>query len=90
MEPGWYIDETHCWFGGNIWDAKNHKFTFTDPNVVRAYTWVQSYSKRLGKQATSDFQSGLGNFDSPQNSFLSGTVVMEQQGPWMANYILNL
>src|SRR5262249_14263222 len=38
----------------------------------------------------SDFRSGLGSFASPQNGFLSGAVTMEQQGPWMANFIENL
>ncbi len=90
MEPGWYVTATHIWFGGSIWDDKNHKFTFTDPNVVAAYTWVQSYSKRLGQEAVSEFKSGMGIFDSPQNAFLASTVAIEQQGPWMANYILNL
>ncbi len=90
LEPGWYLTSTHLWFGGSIWDEVNHKFTFTDPKVVAAYTWVQSYSKRLGGQALTEFRSGMGNFDSPQNAFLIGSVAMEQQGPWMANYIMNL
>ncbi len=89
MEPGWYINYTHYWFGGSLWDEEHHKFTLTSPAVVKAYTWVQSYSKRLGQNATSEFQSANGTFDSPQNPFLCGRVVMEQQGPWMANYILN-
>ncbi len=90
MEPGWYVTSTHLWFGGEIWNPATEKFTFTDPKVVAAYAWLQSYSKRLGKDAVSEFKSGTGNFDSPQNPFLIGSVVMEQQGPWMANYILNL
>jgi ABC-type glycerol-3-phosphate transport system substrate-binding protein len=90
MEPGWYVDFTYIWFGGKIWDEKTHRFTFTDPRVVRAFQWVQNYSKRLGRDAISNFRSGMGTFDSPQNAFLSGTVAMEQQGPWMANFILNL
>ncbi|MBC7784677.1 MAG: extracellular solute-binding protein [Burkholderiales bacterium] len=90
IEPGWYLAYTPLWFGGQIWDAKNEKFTLTDPKVVQAYQWIQSYSHRLGKEAMTGFKSGLGNFDSPQNAFLAGTVVMEQQGPWMANYIYNL
>jgi ABC-type glycerol-3-phosphate transport system substrate-binding protein len=89
-EPGWYINNTYVWFGGDIWDAKNRKFTLTDPRVVAAYKWMQGYSRRLGKDATNEFHSGMGNFDSPQNAFLIGTVLMEQQGPWMANYIYNL
>ena len=37
-----------------------------------------------------DFKNGLGNFDSPENPFLSGKIAMDQQGPWMANYIAHL
>lgn len=87
LEPGWYLNYTCIWFGGSWWDQRNQKFTFTDPPVVRAYEWVQSYSKRLGGQAVGDFRSGLGNFDSPQNAFLAGIVAMEQQGTFLANFI---
>jgi ABC-type glycerol-3-phosphate transport system substrate-binding protein len=86
-EPGWYLDQTHLWFGGRFWDADNKRFTLTDERVVKAFEWVQSYSTRYGKQATSDFRSGAGHFDSPQNPFLAGTVAMVLQGPWMANVI---
>src|SRR5439155_27066136 len=51
------------------------------------YRWIQSYSSRLGAQAETEFRSGLGNFDSPQNAFLAGTVAMEQQGTFLANFI---
>ena len=89
-EPGWFVNFSYLWFGGSIWDEKNHKFTLTDPNVVKAFTWVQSYSKRLGKEAVNEFRGGVGNFDSPQNPFLAGQMAMTQQGPWMANYIYHL
>ena len=88
--PGWYLNQEYFWFGGEIWDPVHEKFTLTDPAVVKAYTWVQKYSKRLGADAISNFKTGVGNFDSPQNEFLAGTAIMEQQGPWMANYIFNL
>jgi multiple sugar transport system substrate-binding protein len=58
--------------------------------VVRAYEWIASYSKKLGRKNMNDFRSGFGNFDSPQNAFLAGIVQMEQQGPWMANFIRTL
>jgi ABC-type glycerol-3-phosphate transport system substrate-binding protein len=51
---------------------------------------VASYSRKYGKDSISEFRSGLGNFNSPQNGFLTGSVAMEQQGPWMANYIEDL
>src|SRR6185369_49850 len=35
------------------------------------------------------FQSGFGNFSSPQNSFLSGKLSMILQGVWMHAYIQN-
>ncbi len=89
LEPGWFTDYMYMWYGADIWDAKNQKFTLTDPGVVKSFAWIQSYSKRLGKDATNEFQNAVGTFDSPQNSFLVGSVVMELQGPWMANYILN-
>jgi multiple sugar transport system substrate-binding protein len=89
LEPGWYLQYTCIFFGGRWWDNDAKKFTFTDPKVVEAYHWVQSYSKRLGKQAMADFRSSLGTFDSPQNAFLCGAVAMEQQGTFLANFIHN-
>jgi multiple sugar transport system substrate-binding protein len=88
--PGWYVNFSYLWFGGDIWDAEHQKFTLTDPRVVESFKWIQSYSKRLGKDAVNEFQSSAGNFDSPQNPFLAGTLAMTQQGPWMAFYVLHL
>ncbi len=90
MEPGWFLVHTPYWFGGQLFDAEAQKFTADSPESVRAFTWVQSYSKRLGKDSMTEFRSGLGGFNSAQNAFLVGQVVMEQQGPWMANYIEDL
>ena len=89
MEPGWYVNFTYIWWGGHIWDAAHEKFTLTDPAVVNAFKWIQSYSKKLGKEAVNNFHAGAGTFDSPQNPFMASTVVMEQQGPWMANFFMN-
>jgi ABC-type glycerol-3-phosphate transport system substrate-binding protein len=88
--PGWYATFSYLWFGGKIWDDVHHKFTLTEPGVVDSFKWIQSYSKRLGRDAVNEFSSGTGNFDSPQNPFLNGTLVMTQQGPWMAFYVLHL
>jgi multiple sugar transport system substrate-binding protein len=87
LEPGWYQNYTCIWFGGRWWDDVNKRFTFTDPGVVRAYEWIQSYSKRLGPAAETGFRSGSGNYDSPQNSFLAGRVAMMQQGTFFENVI---
>jgi ABC-type glycerol-3-phosphate transport system substrate-binding protein len=90
MEPGWFLSYTPYWFGGELYDQKTQKINLTSPQVIKAFEWIQSYSKRLGKQSMSDFRSGFGSFSSAQNPFLTGTIAMEQQGPWMANYIENL
>jgi ABC-type glycerol-3-phosphate transport system substrate-binding protein len=86
----WYVAFYAYWFGGNIFDPVAHKFTIDSPEMIDTYRWIQSYSKRLGQRALMDLQNSLGNFDSPQNPFLVGKLVMEQQGPWMANYIAHL
>jgi multiple sugar transport system substrate-binding protein len=86
MEPNWWTQFLPYWFGAKLFDEKTGKFTLTDPKVIQTYTWFQNYAKRMGAQHFADFQSGLGTVDSPQNAFLVGTVLMEQQGPWMANY----
>ena len=90
MEPGWFISHTPYWFGSSVFDEKSQQLQLTDPQVVRAFEWIQSYSKKLGKQSMTEFRSGFGNFSTAQNPFLMGTIAMEQQGPWMANYIENL
>jgi multiple sugar transport system substrate-binding protein len=94
MEPGWYVRYTYFWWGAEIWDATHQKFTLTDPKVLASFDWVQSYSRRLGKDAINEFRSGVAggstNWDSPQNPFMTGAIAMEQQGPWTANYVLNL
>jgi multiple sugar transport system substrate-binding protein len=87
MEPTWFINFTCFWFGGRYWDPDTHRFTMNDPNLLRMYHWIAGYTRRLGPDASMNFQSGFGNFDSPQNAFMSGMVAMEQQGPYMANFI---
>lgn len=87
-EPGWYINQAPIWFGGQLFDPKAGRFTLTEPASVRAFAWIQDYSRRLGPQVIEEFQSGQPEgVDVARNPFITGAVVMEQQGPWMANYI---
>lgn len=88
--PGDWMSHYAFWFGGSLYDEKTGKFTLTSPAVIKAYEWVKSYSVRLGKDSLTNFTSGLGQFNSSQNPFLSGAVAMEQEGPWMSNYIEDL
>lgn len=88
----WYVPFTAYWFGSDIFDPKTQKFQLTNEKFVRAFEWIQSYSRRMGTKAIQDFMSGhpQDNFDTPQNPFLTDTLVMQQQGPWQANYIDHL
>jgi multiple sugar transport system substrate-binding protein len=90
MEPDWFVAHTWRWFGADIWDARTGRLQLTDRKVIAAFDWIASYARKFGPAAANEFRGGLGNFDSPQNGFLAGHVLMEQQGPWMANFIENL
>jgi multiple sugar transport system substrate-binding protein len=85
-EPGWWGWGWGYLFGGKLWDGKD-KITANCPEDVRAFTWVQSFSKKYGLTELQTFRSGFGNFQSPQNAFLAGKVAMELQGDFMENYI---
>jgi ABC-type glycerol-3-phosphate transport system substrate-binding protein len=89
LEPGWYLPYTPFWFGGSIWDEQEKRITLTDPKVVAAYDWVASYSRKYGAAETLAFRSASGagsNWDSPQEPFTAETVMMMQNGPWMADH----
>lgn len=85
-EPGWWNWAWGYFFGGKLWNGTD-KITATDPGNVRAYQWIQSYSKKYGPGNLQSFRSGLGTFSSPQNGFLDEKVAMELQGVWMYNFI---
>jgi len=87
LEPGWFMVHTPFWFGASIYDEHSQRFTLTDQRVIQAFQWLRSYSERLGPKSMTDFRAGAGGFSGTLNPFLAGTLVMEQQGPWMANYI---
>jgi multiple sugar transport system substrate-binding protein len=84
-EPGWYIVYMGYWFGAQIYDPVADRIELTDPRMVKCMQWIQSYSKRIGKDSMSEFRSGFGNWTSTQNPFIAGTVAMEMQGPWMVS-----
>ncbi len=85
-EPGWWNWSWGQHFGGKLWDGKD-KITANSAENIRAFEWIQSFSKKYGINDLQTFRSGFGTFASPQNAFLSEKVVMEQQGVWMYNFI---
>ena len=84
-EPTWWAYGWGFLFGGKLIDGD--KITTASPENIRAYTWMASYSKKLGVDAVQRFRSGFGSFASAQNPFLSGQLAMEIQGVWMYNFI---
>lgn len=74
------------YFGGKLMDP-GERVTSDSPANLRAYAWVQGYSRRLGVDAVRRFRSGFGTFASPENPFLSGKLAMQLQGAWMHNFI---
>ena len=74
------------WFGGSLWDGHG-TMTLDSPENVAAYRWVQSYPERFGAEKLLAFQSGFGNFASPQSAFYTGRVAMELQGVFSYNFI---
>ena len=85
-QPGWWPSMWAAWFGGDIWDGKE-TITINSEAYIKSLEWVQTYAKTYGVDTLQNFESGFGNFSSPQEPFLSGLVAMELQGVWMFNFI---
>jgi multiple sugar transport system substrate-binding protein len=48
---------------------------------------MRGYTEDLGLASVQAFRDGLGNYNTPQNAFLTGKAAMVVQGPWLANII---
>jgi multiple sugar transport system substrate-binding protein len=86
-EPGWWSWGWGSLFGGKLYDEETQKLTMNSKENIAAVKWVKSYTDRFGIRETQSFQSGFGNFASPQAAFFSEKVSMVIQGVWLANYI---
>jgi len=86
-EPGWYLEQTPLWFGGNLYDEKTGRFTLDSPETLAAFRWIASYSRKLTPGVVNEFHAALGTYGTPANPFLTGQLVMEQQGPWVQTVI---
>ncbi len=84
-EPGWWNWAWGYWFGGKLVDGD--KLTIDSPENIKAFEWVAHFGKEMGSQPMQDFQSGFGNFASPQDAFMAGKVASELHGVYKANYI---
>ncbi|MBS1703461.1 MAG: extracellular solute-binding protein [Armatimonadetes bacterium] len=83
--PGWWNWAWGPYFGGQLIDGD--KITVNSPENIRAFEWVAKYAKMFGPKEMQSFQSGFGNFSSPQDPFMSGKVATELNGVWKGGYI---
>jgi multiple sugar transport system substrate-binding protein len=74
-------------FGGNFYDENNQKITANDPKNVAALDWMLEYAKRLDITKVDAFQTGFGDYMSPQNSFFVGKECMTQVGEWFISFV---
>ncbi|RYG47110.1 extracellular solute-binding protein [bacterium] len=84
-EPGWWHWAWGYWFGGRL--IEGDRLTINAPENVRALEWIAGYGKRFGVSQMQSFQSGFGNFASPQDAFMTGKVASQLHGVYKANYI---
>jgi multiple sugar transport system substrate-binding protein len=84
-EPGWWQWAWGGWFGGKLIDGD--RLTINSPENVKGFEWVRHFGASMGAQQMQDFQSGFGNFSSPQDAFMDGKVATELHGVYKANYI---
>ena len=86
QQPGWWMPMWVFWFGGNLWDGQR-QITANTPECLEMLEWLQSQPQKYGVDNRRAFGAAYGNFQSPQNPFLSGQIAMTLQGEWMYNFI---
>jgi len=84
-DPTWWAFFWPYFFHGRLWDG-DARITLSEPENVRAFTWVQSYAKQHGVLALQNLSATFGNSASAQDPFLSGKLAMVLQGVWLGNY----
>jgi multiple sugar transport system substrate-binding protein len=75
------------YWGNVVFDTAKNRYNIDTPANRAAYAWYQSYAKRYGAQDVLTFKSGVQDFNSPTNAFISGRVSIEVQGPFFSEFI---
>ena len=86
-EPAWLRQNFAIWFGGSHVTPDNRTLLCDSKEWIEAWNWANDRAEELGRGALSVFEGGMGEFDSPQNPFISGKIAMTTQGVWLANFI---
>lgn len=73
-------------FGGQ-WANDKGEPTPDDPgNIAALNFWVDNVVKKYGVDQIKKFQSGFGEYASPQNPFYTGKVAMTIDGSWQTRF----
>lgn len=86
-EPGSWDYYWGIYWGNTLYDPATGRFHIDTPAQRAAFLWYQSYPLRFGVSSLGSFKEGFGQFNSPQNAFMSGKVAMVVQGPYFAKFI---
>ncbi len=84
---GWYWQTWGLWYGGVFYDFEADCAPIDSEPYIKGYEWIRALMDDLGQKRVLRFESGLANFNSPDNPFMRGKLAMVQQGPWFANMI---
>lgn len=74
-------------FGGQWIDENLEPTANAEGNVEALTFWVDNVLKKYGVDEIKRFQSGFGEYASPQNPFYTGKVAMVLDGEWQAMFI---
>ncbi|HVL23135.1 MAG TPA: ABC transporter substrate-binding protein [Thermomicrobiales bacterium] len=73
-------------FGGQWIDDQNQPTANHEGNIAALQFWVDNVLNKYGADNVKRFQSGFGEYASPQNPFYTGKVAMVTDGEWQARF----
>lgn len=91
FDQGWH----YTWgydFGGNFYNPQTCEVTPDDPNIVRAFTFIQDWAKTFGPERVQAFIASYNRPEAPpqQHPFITGRIPLMVSGDWfvgsMARY----
>lgn len=85
--PSWANSVYPLLFNGSWGNSDGDILTANHPNNIKAWEWVQEFSRSLGAENIQSFEEEFGNYQGPNNPFYSGKISFQINGVWEANFI---
>jgi len=85
---GWIpgAGDFHDWlvylYGGELYDAQNHKILANHPKNIECLEWMKKYVDQLDVNQLASFNQSLPDFWSPGNPFASKKTAFRYDGYW--------